>query len=306
MNNYAYATLLGSDDFFIPVYGLFHSLQQTQSKYPLIVMVMDTVSIQTIKKLEHYNIPYKVFPNLQSSAKVVGILQKPDIRTEINHAQFFQIMMMNKFYIFDLKEYDKICYLDGDILIKENIDFIFNYQTPAGKILEYGSIKVKDGEFSVDPPFIAGEHWLINPKDYTSWEIFEKFTPFEWDECVIRQLYPINKFTNTLLTDDTDYIYHAHSHCNMFRYWEYFQLRSVEDVHRFYEQINMIDLENFSVQSGNLKDDLFKDFHDRTVLSVKMSGDEQSDHLDNIKLEDQSYYHKLNQMIKEKVDNDNH
>ena len=306
MNNYAYATLLGSDDFFIPVYGLFHSLQKVKSKYPLIVMVMDTVNINTIKKLEYYNIPYRVFPNLQSSAKVIGALQKNDPHTEIDHAHFFQIMMMNKFYIFDLKEYDKICYLDGDILVKENIDFIFNYQTPAAKVLEYGNIQIKDGKLTVDPPFIAGEHWLINPQDYTSWEIFEEFTPFAWDECVIRQLYPINKFTNTFLTEELDLIYHAHSHCNMFRYWEYFKLKTVEDVHVFYENIGMIDLEHFSIEAGNLKDDLFKDFYSRTVLSAKLSNDDQSEHLNKIATEDQSYYEKLHRLIKEKVDNDNH
>ena len=244
-NNYAYTTLLGSDDYLTPVLGLYHSLQLTNSKYPLVVMVMDTVSPYCLDVLNRMQIQYKVFPNLQSYAPYAKIAENNNIKDlkdmQIDNAAFFQIMMMNKFYMFDLKEFDKVCYFDGDILVRDNVDFIFNYQTPAGKILLRGDItsNTDNNKYKVDKPFIAGEHILISPKDFSCNYIIKKYTIFAHDENIIANLYPRRRITHTGLSDDCTKIFHAHSHCCMFRYWEVFDLN--EDNILDFCKIMMID-----------------------------------------------------------------
>lgn len=123
-------------------------------------------------------------------------------------------MCLNKFYMFDLKEYDKVCFLDGDMIIRENIDFIFNFSTPAGKVLNENQI--------------AAEAMIISPKDFSSNYIIDKFGIFAFDEEVLRMLYPAYKITDLRLSDWNHLIFHAHAHCNRFRYWLYFDINELE------------------------------------------------------------------------------
>lgn len=305
MNNYTYVTLLGSDDYFLPVYGLYYSLLQVNSKYPLTVIVLDTVSVDTIQKLEQYHIPYKVFPNLQSKARMLGIKEK-EPRLKVTFAEFFQIMVMNKFYVYDLKEFDKVCFIDGDILIKQNIDFIFNYQTPAGKIREHGRIRENNGRIEAPMTLITSEYWVVNPHDYKSAEIFEKFSIFAWDELVLSALYPYEKVTNTSLILDNQYMYHAHAHGYSFRYWEYYNLITEEDIQNFYDNITSIDTDAVVMKAENLKNDFFIDFHNKIVLDSSLMFDEQQELLDQIMKDNYEQYQRFYQLIRENINSDNY
>lgn len=270
-HNYAYTTLLGSDDYLIPVLGLYHSWELSQSKYEMIVMVMDTVSPSTIETLFTNNIPFRVFPNLQSNA---NLYIEQGGRVSMNQNDLFQIMMMNKFYMFDLKEYDKVCYLDGDMIILQNIDFVFNYRAPAGKILQY------------EPPaMVAGEIILINPKDSDIETILEEFTVFGFDEAVLRTIYPISKITNLKLSDWNHLILHAHAHCNHFRYWNYFDLEKVDKCYRFIEML--IDSETseqgrqkFSRNKdicGKYQNEFFNGYNDTVIANGETDSEEYRD-----------------------------
>lgn len=240
--NYAYTTLLGSDDYFAPVYALHTSLKMVDSKYPLVVMVMDTVGKDIIEKLEAFNIEYRVFPNMQLYAPYKRL--KDDAASSlISYTDYFQIMMMNKFYMYELKEFDKVCYFDGDIVVRKNTDFVFNYNVPAGKILTYGDInqqfdeKTQKYSYVIDKPFVAGENIVINPKDYSFDYIMDKFGPFAFDEDIISTLYPRYQITNLPLTDWDDYIFHAHAHCVNCRYWEILSLYYESDIDLFCEEV---------------------------------------------------------------------
>ena len=235
--NFAYTTLLGTDDYFLPVYALHKSLEMVGSKYPLIVMVMDTVSPTTLDNLAENGIEFRVFPNLQSEAPYYLATQFNGERDAIKYRDYFQIMMMNKFYMYELTEYDKICYLDGDIVVRKNIDFVFNFNAPAGKFLTRGKINIEpeseetgEKKLHIDLPFIAGENLLIDPKSYKFDDIIKQFTVFGFDEDVMRTIYPRNKITDLRLSDWSTHVFHAHAHCTYCRYWEIFQIHALEDM----------------------------------------------------------------------------
>lgn len=52
MGNYAYTTLLATDDYVYGVIGLLFSLQEVQSKYPLHIIVTNNISDYTLSLLD--------------------------------------------------------------------------------------------------------------------------------------------------------------------------------------------------------------------------------------------------------------
>lgn len=208
MNNYAYTTLLANDEYTMGALCLHYSLLRVNSKYPLVIMVFDTVSPLTIEKLNEANASYVVIPNPFKWGK----------------EKDFQRIVMCKYYLFDLKQYDKVCFIDADIIVLNNIDWVFNYKTPAGKYL------IGDDE-TIDPDEdvlqIAAENFIVCPADFTSDYIFKTLGFGEFDEHVLSKLYKPREITDLRVTDWNRYIYHAHSNNGgnrLYHYWDIFHL----------------------------------------------------------------------------------
>ena len=243
--NYAYTTLLSSDDYLYGALGLYYSLQLSQTKYDFIMVVTDNVSLNTLEKLDSLNIKYRVFPDLRNYYFNVLV---DEHRLSLNTSEFFQINVMNRFYMFDLKEYDKLCYFDADILVRKNIDFIFNYNAPAAKFLTFGDVDNKNYN-DIERPFkdgvqLAAENMLINPQDFSSKDIIDKIKISGFDEYVLPTMYDITQITNLTITDNMEYVIHAHSHGNGFKYWEHFHFNTTEDVVNFCAKIKDISFTN--------------------------------------------------------------
>lgn len=98
MNN-IYATLLSSDSYLSGVLGLNYSLIRSKSTYKLLVIATDNLSLNAFKILEQNNINYIIKPYL------------------LYKTNGFWRGTINKFHIFSLLEYSKICFLDADIII---------------------------------------------------------------------------------------------------------------------------------------------------------------------------------------------
>lgn len=129
--NYAFVTLLSSADYLNAVIALKRSLVRVQSKYPLVVMI--TASISTdftiIHSLQKENIIIEIIPDL---SYVESLQEKWKKHSVLNTA--------SKIYVFNLKHYDKLVYIDADSFFVRNADELFNY--PDGAILMnevYGS-----------------------------------------------------------------------------------------------------------------------------------------------------------------------
>lgn len=111
--NYAYVTVLSTDNYYKGVIALFESLRQTKPKYDnFVVVVNETISKDIIAKLESYN--YTII--LKNKIEV------PFIK---NGSYSYWENTFDKLNIFGLVEFDKIIYLDSDMYIAKNIDELF-------------------------------------------------------------------------------------------------------------------------------------------------------------------------------------
>ena len=216
--NYAWTTLLTSVDYIQPVLNLQYSLRRVRSEYPLIIIVTDTIFMQVVDTLQANNCQFYVVPDLQ--------------RMENNDQKEFRVNMLMKFYSFELTDYAKVCYIDGDILILKNCDFIFNYRAPAAKYLGWDYYPIHQS-----PPenigILAGEMMLLEPGTF-SMDYFFNMDNFGkcWDEAVLRDNFGIQRVANMPITD-TNYIYHAHATGEKNKYWERHNLYSESALNGF-------------------------------------------------------------------------
>ena len=134
----AYVTLLGTNDYLYGVLGLKASLDAVDSRYPLIVLVSDLVSQETLETLYNYDITYKLISDLK---------RKEIIECVYNGRQVELGTTINKIYCFTLTEYNKILFLDADCIVTKNIDKVFDIETKSDPFFlgGVGLIKHVDG-----------------------------------------------------------------------------------------------------------------------------------------------------------------
>lgn len=140
MSNYVYMTLLSSDDYFISVLILNKKLKEVQSKYPLVVCITDNIINENIIDiLNAESIEYKIISKIDYPQQTLDIITK---ESYMNTA--------SKLQIFSFKEYDKVCYLDSDVLILQNIDDVFDY--PNGAMVYYPEYGMGISSFFIFQP----------------------------------------------------------------------------------------------------------------------------------------------------------
>jgi len=123
---YSFISIISTDDYLDGLLVLFYSLKNTQSKYPFLVLLTPNISKKTISTLNKYSISYKVLSEE---------IQNPTNVSQ-NHRWF---PTYSKLHIFNQTEYDKLVFLDADMLILRNIDELFDFPhmsaTNAGGML---------------------------------------------------------------------------------------------------------------------------------------------------------------------------
>lgn len=108
---YTYVTMLYSDNFLPGLLVLHHSLKKAHSKYPLLVLVTANVSKDIIFMITSLGMQTERF----------DFIVNPDATKP---ARFRE--MYSKLYIFGMEHYDKIVYIDSDMLVCANIDILFS------------------------------------------------------------------------------------------------------------------------------------------------------------------------------------
>ena len=128
MNHYAYVTLLSSEDYLPAVLILNQSLKNVNSQFPLLVAVTENIFENVKPYLIQENILYKVIPFLHYSqgTQEKWLNQYPEAKYTLNIA--------SKFVLFKFYEYDKLVFIDSDVLVYQNIDNLFSY--PDGAIYD--------------------------------------------------------------------------------------------------------------------------------------------------------------------------
>lgn len=121
---YAYVTLLSTEDYLPAVLILNQNLKDVNSKYPLLVAVTENIYEQVKPYLDAENILYKIIPFLEYSQATKDCWMK-------SMGTSYILNIAPKFILFKFYEYDKLVYIDSDILICQNIDRLFTYPDGA-------------------------------------------------------------------------------------------------------------------------------------------------------------------------------
>lgn len=197
MKNCAFVSVLTTDNYLSGAIGLYYSLQAVKSKYPFHLLVTDNISPFVKSKLDEIGILYSIVPLI-------------NFEGETNRYE----TTFNKFHIFSLTQYDMVCFIDCDALIKENIDDIF-YITPPGFII-------------LDYIFLSGVLILIDPNSKNIEDFLEYKNNGE-DESVWNTLYSAK--TSADLIHYFGKIFHVSS-CGYhdMKYWEYFTLDELKPL----------------------------------------------------------------------------
>lgn len=116
-NNYIFLTYLSNDRDYKGALTLNYMLKKYNSQYKLACIILENVSSNVINILQQNNIILYRY-SLTETLKIFNYDEN-----FINH--LVNKHYYGKFFIYDLTIYDKIIYLDTDLLIRENIDHLF-------------------------------------------------------------------------------------------------------------------------------------------------------------------------------------
>lgn len=168
----AYVTLLSTESFLEAVLVLNQSLKNVNSEYPLVCMVTNNLNEKITKILESQNIIVEIVPNIEYSEKLQKLVltEMPQVAHTLNTGSKFCVFTLPK------TKYNKIVYIDVDVIVLQNMDDIMNY--PDGSML-----------------YINGENlsgmFVIELKNHSEYEVYEcllKYGCFN-DGTVLGQLW---------------------------------------------------------------------------------------------------------------------
>ena len=112
--NGAYATFLQGDNYLIGARVLFQSIKETKTKYPFVVMVTEEVT----------EVARQILTMEGAIIKEVTKVSNPK-SDEIRYQWVY-----TKLRIWEFVEYDRIVFLDADIIVRTNIDELFTRSLP--------------------------------------------------------------------------------------------------------------------------------------------------------------------------------
>jgi lipopolysaccharide biosynthesis glycosyltransferase len=118
-SNYAYATLITRASYLAGVIILANTLAKQGSQYPLVVLYARTLNAGAIRALESESTKCNII------LKPCDLLLPPEnTRIELIAKRFTDTW--TKLRVFELFDYDLMCYLDADMMCVKNMDEIFS------------------------------------------------------------------------------------------------------------------------------------------------------------------------------------
>ncbi len=119
-NNNAWVTFADNEDYLKCACALGLSLFNNNSIYPLIIMI--PIGIFSNDQLDK--------AKLLTNNKNIIFKEMPYLLFNSSRSLDFN-STLNKFLTLTLTEFNKVCFIDSDILVKKNIDYLFEYNSPA-------------------------------------------------------------------------------------------------------------------------------------------------------------------------------
>lgn len=115
MENFSFVTLLSTDNYLFGVLVLDKCLKSVKSRYPLFVLCSDCISEKSTLILKKFDIKYQL---LSEHIAYKQGLNQLDEKSHWNNT-------FDKLYIWTLTQFEKIVFLDSDMQVVSNIDFLF-------------------------------------------------------------------------------------------------------------------------------------------------------------------------------------
>lgn len=114
-----YVTVLTTDHYLPGVMALQQSLLNVDSQYPLLVVASETLQDATLASLEKLGMQVCVVSALAYHEDVIERMTQDAWPIEVIHSA-------TKLKILSLIDYDKIVYLDSDMIVRTNLDGLFD------------------------------------------------------------------------------------------------------------------------------------------------------------------------------------
>lgn len=122
IKNYTYMALLTNNTYLQGIILLNETLKKVQTRYPLTVLVTKDVSKATLDILDYLKIKWILIKDINLSLQLKEYANY--LNEKNNYILPFNVLTkLNIFYQF---QYEKILFLDADIMILKNIDFLFD------------------------------------------------------------------------------------------------------------------------------------------------------------------------------------
>ena len=118
---YSYVTLLTNDSYVYGVILLVESMKKVNTKYPLHVLIIDEVSAASREILDQLGVSYEVVDVIPTPEAIYQHNLTYDAGTAATWRNCW-----TKLRIFGLEEFDKIVFLDADIMVMKNLDHLFD------------------------------------------------------------------------------------------------------------------------------------------------------------------------------------
>lgn len=115
---YSYITMINTDSYLNGALCLFESLRKVKSKYPFLILITSGVSKQAESILKSQGI------NVIRTNKRVDVPQYI-LDKNINYSMPHWNNSFDKLLIFEMVQFEKLIFLDSDMYIIENIDYLF-------------------------------------------------------------------------------------------------------------------------------------------------------------------------------------
>ena len=188
--NYSYVTLLTNDSYSYGIILLVESMRQVKTKYPLHVLVTDKVSTAVLELLDQLKVKHTLVDTITISEEIHNYNYSIKKDYAINWKNCW-----TKFHIFKMTQYDKIVFLDADIMLLKNIDHLFEKPHLTCAL---------DGEYHGlwrnNPHFNAG-CMVIEPSEKLFNDIYNAALNLKLDDIPKGQIFADQEFLNFYFKD---------------------------------------------------------------------------------------------------------
>lgn len=183
--NFAWTTLATRSSYLAGVVILAYTLKKRKSAYPLIVLYTDSLSRESIETLEKEAKDLNIIPR-----RTEALLPKANVHVNLIAERFADTW--TKLRVFELFDYDKVCYLDADMIICKNMDTVFDIELPTEDWLAANHACV----CNLDKDAWAPDDWMKENCAYT---------PLEHPDALTKptQVTPASRSTYHLLNSGT-------------------------------------------------------------------------------------------------------